>query len=136
MLPSLLRTTKPTPVTILLSSLQLEEAEHFAMVVIGLGEEAGEFLPKGYLALGLTYSLQATDGKYRASGPSACLWMWLPASQLPPQRLILLAIGPCFSIQTRKCLWDMCMHIYSLPPHTRMHTYTRAYTSLSSKSFH
>lgn len=46
-----------------LSSLQLEEAEHFAMVVISLGEEAGEFLPKGYLALGLTYSLQATDGE-------------------------------------------------------------------------
>ncbi|XP_015997671.2 tetratricopeptide repeat protein 7A isoform X2 [Rousettus aegyptiacus] len=39
----------------------LEEAEHFAMMVINLGEEAGEFLSKGYLALGLTYSLQATD---------------------------------------------------------------------------
>ncbi|XP_037662914.1 tetratricopeptide repeat protein 7A isoform X2 [Choloepus didactylus] len=39
----------------------LDKAEHFAMTVIGLGEEAGEFLPKGYLALGLTYSLQATD---------------------------------------------------------------------------
>uniref|UniRef100_G1S4Z0 Tetratricopeptide repeat domain 7A n=1 Tax=Nomascus leucogenys TaxID=61853 RepID=G1S4Z0_NOMLE len=39
----------------------LEEAERFAMMVISLGEEAGEFLPKGYLALGLTYSLQATD---------------------------------------------------------------------------
>ncbi|XP_037662915.1 tetratricopeptide repeat protein 7A isoform X3 [Choloepus didactylus] len=40
---------------------KLDKAEHFAMTVIGLGEEAGEFLPKGYLALGLTYSLQATD---------------------------------------------------------------------------
>ncbi|XP_039743162.1 tetratricopeptide repeat protein 7A isoform X2 [Pteropus medius] len=39
----------------------LEEAERFAMMVIDLGEEAGEFLSKGYLALGLTYSLQATD---------------------------------------------------------------------------
>ncbi|KAM5252162.1 tetratricopeptide repeat protein 7A isoform 3-T3 [Hipposideros larvatus] len=39
----------------------LEEAEHFATMVIDLGEEAGEFLSKGYLALGLTYSLQATD---------------------------------------------------------------------------
>ncbi|KAM7079099.1 tetratricopeptide repeat protein 7A [Molossus nigricans] len=39
----------------------LEEAECFAMMVINLGEEAGEFLSKGYLALGLTYSLQATD---------------------------------------------------------------------------
>ncbi|XP_008821277.1 tetratricopeptide repeat protein 7A isoform X1 [Nannospalax galili] len=44
----------------------LEEAEHFAMVVIGLGEEAGEFLPKGYLALGLTYSLQATDATLKS----------------------------------------------------------------------
>lgn len=33
------------------------------MMVINLGEEAGEFLSKGYLALGLTYSLQATDGE-------------------------------------------------------------------------
>ncbi|XP_045436668.1 tetratricopeptide repeat protein 7A isoform X5 [Pipistrellus kuhlii] len=39
----------------------LEEAEHFAMMVIDRGEEAGEFLSKAYLALGLTYSLQATD---------------------------------------------------------------------------
>ncbi|XP_028620915.1 tetratricopeptide repeat protein 7A [Grammomys surdaster] len=44
----------------------LEEAEHFAMVVISLGEEAGEFLPKGYLALGLTYSLQATDATLKS----------------------------------------------------------------------
>ncbi|XP_069881637.1 tetratricopeptide repeat protein 7A [Dipodomys merriami] len=44
----------------------LEEAEHFAMMVIGLGEEAGEFLPKGYLALGLTYSLQATDATLKS----------------------------------------------------------------------
>uniref|UniRef100_A0A2R9BB22 Tetratricopeptide repeat protein 7A n=1 Tax=Pan paniscus TaxID=9597 RepID=A0A2R9BB22_PANPA len=49
-----------------LSSLQLEEAEHFAMMVISLGEEAGEFLPKGYLALGLTYSLQATDATLKS----------------------------------------------------------------------
>ncbi|XP_059515899.1 tetratricopeptide repeat protein 7A isoform X3 [Myotis daubentonii] len=39
----------------------LEEAECFAMMVIDRGEEAGEFLSKAYLALGLTYSLQATD---------------------------------------------------------------------------
>ncbi|XP_076990267.1 tetratricopeptide repeat protein 7A isoform X2 [Tamandua tetradactyla] len=39
----------------------LDKAERFAMMVISLGEEAGEFLSKGYLALGLTYSLQATD---------------------------------------------------------------------------
>nr|XP_035977549.1 tetratricopeptide repeat protein 7A isoform X2 [Halichoerus grypus] len=44
----------------------LQEAERFAMVVIGLGEEAGEFLAKGYLALGLTYSLQATDATLKS----------------------------------------------------------------------
>lgn len=32
-------------------------------MVIDLGEDAGESLAKGYLALGLTYSLQATDGE-------------------------------------------------------------------------
>lgn len=54
--------SKPCP-DLCLSSSQLEEAEQFAMAVVSLGEEAGEFLPKGYLALGLTYSLQATDGE-------------------------------------------------------------------------
>lgn len=68
LLPSLL---SPHPSDHNLSSLQLEEAEHFATVVIGLGEEAGEFLPKGYLALGLTYSLQATDGECLALGLTA-----------------------------------------------------------------
>lgn len=51
------------PGDLCLSSLQLEEAECFAMMVIDRGEEAGEFLSKAYLALGLTYSLQATDGE-------------------------------------------------------------------------
>uniref|UniRef100_A0A8B9GKI4 Tetratricopeptide repeat domain 7A n=1 Tax=Amazona collaria TaxID=241587 RepID=A0A8B9GKI4_9PSIT len=40
---------------------KLEEGEYFAKMVIDLGEDAGESLAKGYLALGLTYSLQATD---------------------------------------------------------------------------
>ncbi|XP_064350591.1 tetratricopeptide repeat protein 7A isoform X3 [Camelus dromedarius] len=44
----------------------LEEAERFAMMVIHLGEEAGEFLSKGYLALGLTYSLQASDATLKS----------------------------------------------------------------------
>lgn len=44
----------------------LEEAERFAMMVIHLGEEAGDFLSKGYLALGLTYSLQATDATLKS----------------------------------------------------------------------
>lgn len=51
------------PVSLNLCLLQLEEGEHFAKMVIDLGEDAGESLAKGYLALGLTYSLQATDGE-------------------------------------------------------------------------
>nr|XP_006125553.1 tetratricopeptide repeat protein 7A [Pelodiscus sinensis] len=45
----------------------LEEGECFAKMVIDLGEDAGEFLAKGYLALGLTYSLQATDATLKCS---------------------------------------------------------------------
>lgn len=51
------------PVSLNLLLLQLEEGEYFAKMVIDLGEDAGESLAKGYLALGLTYSLQATDGE-------------------------------------------------------------------------
>uniref|UniRef100_A0A2K6U284 Tetratricopeptide repeat domain 7A n=1 Tax=Saimiri boliviensis boliviensis TaxID=39432 RepID=A0A2K6U284_SAIBB len=66
--PATLNTRKlqPHPHDLCLSFLQLEEAERFAMMVISLGEEAGEFLPKGYLALGLTYSLQATDATLKS----------------------------------------------------------------------
>ncbi|XP_030800442.1 tetratricopeptide repeat protein 7A isoform X2 [Camarhynchus parvulus] len=46
---------------------KLEEGEHFAKMVIDLGEEAGESLAKGYLALGLTYSLQATDATLKST---------------------------------------------------------------------
>ncbi|XP_068927743.1 tetratricopeptide repeat protein 7A [Petaurus breviceps papuanus] len=45
----------------------LEEAEQFARMVISLQDKAGEFLPKGYLALGLTYSLQATDATLKST---------------------------------------------------------------------
>uniref|UniRef100_A0A2K6UT31 Tetratricopeptide repeat protein 7B n=1 Tax=Saimiri boliviensis boliviensis TaxID=39432 RepID=A0A2K6UT31_SAIBB len=37
---------------------QLEEAEKFAKTVVDVGEKTSEFKAKGYLALGLTYSLQ------------------------------------------------------------------------------
>ncbi|XP_028742467.1 tetratricopeptide repeat protein 7B isoform X2 [Peromyscus maniculatus bairdii] len=43
----------------------LEEAEKFAKTVVDVGEKASEFKAKGYLALGLTYSLQATDASLR-----------------------------------------------------------------------
>ena len=81
-----LRPGKPSPPRDLyLFSLQLEEAERFAMMVIDLREEAGEFLSKGYLALGLTYSLQATDGECqgpRASQASCPTCALLPAHLL------------------------------------------------------
>ncbi|KAM6272374.1 tetratricopeptide repeat protein 7A isoform 1-T1 [Spheniscus humboldti] len=62
-----LRPTDPTvpllAAKVCIGSLHwLEEGEYFAKMVIDLGEDAGESLAKGYLALGLTYSLQATDG--------------------------------------------------------------------------
>lgn len=65
------------------------------MMVIDLGEEAGEFLSKGYLALGLTYSLQATDGEWqdlRASswGDSSLLM----ASQASPSISVHLPTCP------------------------------------------
>ncbi|XP_041121780.1 tetratricopeptide repeat protein 7B isoform X3 [Polyodon spathula] len=43
----------------------LEEGERFAKMVIDMGEKASEFRPKGYLAIGLVYSLKATDASLR-----------------------------------------------------------------------
>lgn len=43
--------------------VQLDEGECFAKMVIDMGEKAAEFRAKGYLAIGLVYSLKATDGK-------------------------------------------------------------------------
>nr|XP_006122413.1 tetratricopeptide repeat protein 7B isoform X1 [Pelodiscus sinensis] len=43
----------------------LEEAERFAKTVVEVGDKTSEFKAKGYLALGLTYSLQATDASLR-----------------------------------------------------------------------
>lgn len=116
----------------------LEEAEHFAMVVIGLGEEAGEFLPKGYLALGLTYSLQATDGECWAQD---CLLRDVAASQRPPELVIPLVLAsphrhshscgtcaytPC---QTLVHTYDMCMHIHYIHMHT-YHTHVHTHPSV------
>uniref|UniRef100_A0A8C8HWD4 Tetratricopeptide repeat protein 7 N-terminal domain-containing protein n=1 Tax=Oncorhynchus tshawytscha TaxID=74940 RepID=A0A8C8HWD4_ONCTS len=41
----------------------LEEGECFAKMVVDMGEKASEFRAKGYLAIGLVYSLKATDGE-------------------------------------------------------------------------
>ncbi|XP_062974036.1 tetratricopeptide repeat protein 7B isoform X3 [Elgaria multicarinata webbii] len=43
----------------------LEEAERFARTVVDVGDKTSEFKAKGFLALGLTYSLQATDASLR-----------------------------------------------------------------------
>lgn len=43
-----------------------EEAMSLSQRVISMGEEAGEFLPRAYLALGLCCSLQATDASIKA----------------------------------------------------------------------
>ncbi|XP_072436711.1 tetratricopeptide repeat protein 7A-like [Chiloscyllium punctatum] len=45
----------------------LEQGEWFCKIVTTMGEEAGEFLSKGYLGLGLVYSLQATDAPLRST---------------------------------------------------------------------
>ncbi|XP_041132174.1 tetratricopeptide repeat protein 7B-like isoform X1 [Polyodon spathula] len=43
----------------------LEEGERFAKMVIDMGEKASEFRAKGCLAIGLVYSLKATDASLR-----------------------------------------------------------------------
>lgn len=42
---------------------QLDEAVSLSQSVVSRGEDAGEFLPRAYLALGLCYSLQASEGE-------------------------------------------------------------------------
>ncbi|KAM8921064.1 tetratricopeptide repeat protein 7B isoform 1-T1 [Pelodytes ibericus] len=43
----------------------MEEAERFAKLVVDCGDKSSEFKAKGFLALGLTYSLQASDASLR-----------------------------------------------------------------------
>lgn len=60
----------------------MEEAEKFAKTVVDAGEKTSEFKAKGYLALGLTYSLQATDGE-RGPAHGSCLGLPLRAPKAP-----------------------------------------------------
>lgn len=46
-----------------INMIQLDEGECFAKLVVEMGEKAAEFRAKGYLAIGLVYSLKATDGR-------------------------------------------------------------------------
>ncbi|CAH2328032.1 tetratricopeptide repeat 7B isoform X1 [Pelobates cultripes] len=43
----------------------MDEAERFAKMVVDCADKSSEFKAKGYLALGLTYSLQASDASLR-----------------------------------------------------------------------
>ncbi|XP_047467932.1 tetratricopeptide repeat protein 7B isoform X2 [Mugil cephalus] len=45
----------------------LDEGECFAKLVIDMGEKAAEFRTKGFLAIGLVYSLKATDASLRST---------------------------------------------------------------------
>ncbi|XP_075879610.1 tetratricopeptide repeat protein 7B isoform X1 [Nelusetta ayraudi] len=45
----------------------LDEGECFAKMVVEMGEKAAEFRAKGYLAIGLVYSLKATDASLRST---------------------------------------------------------------------
>ncbi|XP_023287319.1 tetratricopeptide repeat protein 7B isoform X1 [Seriola lalandi dorsalis] len=45
----------------------LDEGECFGKIVIDMGEKAAEFRAKGYLAIGLVYSLKATDASLRST---------------------------------------------------------------------
>uniref|UniRef100_A0A8C3J8W0 Tetratricopeptide repeat protein 7A n=1 Tax=Calidris pygmaea TaxID=425635 RepID=A0A8C3J8W0_9CHAR len=87
-----LRPTDPTvpllAAKVCIGSLHwLEEGECFAKMVIDLGEDAGEALAKGYLALGLTYSLQATDGEL------SCLSGMLAHDLAPEDHQIILYLS-------------------------------------------
>ncbi len=62
--------------------IQLDEGECFAKMVIDMGEKAAEFRAKGYLAIGLVYSLKATDGR------SLCACV--PVHPPPDRTVILL----------------------------------------------
>ncbi|XP_013876633.1 tetratricopeptide repeat protein 7A [Austrofundulus limnaeus] len=44
----------------------LKEAEELSHTVVSMGEEAGEFLPRAHLALGLCFSLQASEASLKA----------------------------------------------------------------------
>uniref|UniRef100_A0A3Q2G7R2 Tetratricopeptide repeat protein 7B n=1 Tax=Cyprinodon variegatus TaxID=28743 RepID=A0A3Q2G7R2_CYPVA len=72
----------------------LDEGEKFAKMVIDMEEKAAEFRGKGYLAIGLVYSLKATDGKFCSSlSPTDHLAAFYLALQLAVSRQIPEALG-------------------------------------------
>lgn len=60
----------------------MEEAAALSQRVVSMGEEAGEFLPRAYLALGLSCSLQASEGTNLLHLLKAHKWdVWLLSSE-------------------------------------------------------
>lgn len=89
----------------------MEEAERFAKTVVDLGDKTSEFKAKGYLALGLTYSLQATDGKIRinTSGNSHV------ALGRIPSRMLSLMLSFC--VQPRSpCIITTLVSMWNVNP--------------------
>uniref|UniRef100_A0A3P9CQ11 Tetratricopeptide repeat domain 7A n=1 Tax=Maylandia zebra TaxID=106582 RepID=A0A3P9CQ11_9CICH len=70
----------------------IKEAEALSQSVVSMGEEAGEFLPKAYLALGLCCSLQASDA-HSLDPQDAQIAMYL-ALQLAIVRQVSAAMEP------------------------------------------
>ncbi|KAI9533802.1 hypothetical protein NQZ68_019884 [Dissostichus eleginoides] len=73
------------------------EAEDLSQSVVSMGEEAGEFLPRAYLSLGLCCSLQASEGLASSSGTAF-------AFNIP----ITVSIGVCYNIAI---LFAVCYNI-------------------------
>lgn len=70
---------------------QLDEGECFAKMVVEMGEKAAEFRAKGYLAIGLVYSLKATDGRCPSKSDRGLGWYY---------NIRGYSHGPC-SVQTK-----------------------------------
>ncbi|KAI4804671.1 hypothetical protein KUCAC02_026290 [Chaenocephalus aceratus] len=69
----------------------LDDGECFANIVIDMGEKAAEFRAKGYLAIGLVYSLKATDAQ--SLSPTDHLAAFYLALQLAVSRQALQLQG-------------------------------------------
>ncbi|KAK1793086.1 hypothetical protein P4O66_011491, partial [Electrophorus voltai] len=92
--------TEEALLLLLISESMLEEGERFAKMVLHMDEKAAEFRAKGYLAIGLVYSLKATDASPRGTqekaqslSPTDHLAAFYLALQLAVSRQIPEALG-------------------------------------------
>lgn len=60
--------TPPPPSESSVFICQLEQGETLVQSVVAMGDDAGDFLPRAHLAIGLCYSLRATEGDGGAGG--------------------------------------------------------------------